>query len=231
METKQIAAIVLVLLAAGIAYYFLAMAPAPDEPVSDGEEEVPAGEIAPPFAKEGENVTMQEFAANLLASETVYIVEDVRGLEKYPLSRTHVMQCGVDYAGSQGLAGKELTVYAFDDGEVCGTVDGTVSISECYANVLSASEDPGTTIIWIEKGSSPEIYSRGMIVRINETYVQGSCTTSLISPSENGEEEEPLFPDVNISDMEGPGPAIINETENGTADEEDDEAGDSHTFP
>ncbi|MBD3398196.1 hypothetical protein GF412_03330 [Candidatus Micrarchaeota archaeon] len=227
METKQIAAIVLVLLAAGIAYYFLATAPAQDGPAVD---EPQTGGAVPPFAKEGENATMQEFAANLLAAETVYIVEDVRGLEKYPLSRTHVMQCGVDYAGSQGLAGKELVVYAFDDDDVCGTVNGTASIDKCYSDVLSASEDPATMIIWIEKGSSPEIYSRGMVVRINETYVQGSCTTSLVSPSEN-EEEEPLLPDVNISEMEGPGPVIINETENGNADEEEEEPGDSHTFP
>lgn len=234
METKQIAAIVLVLLAAGIAYYVFALAPAPAEP-SQENGETPVQEYAPPFAKPGENVTLQEFAANLLSADSVYIVEDVRELERYPLSRTHIMQCGVDYAGSQGFAGKEVVVYILDNEDVCGTIDGATTISECYQDILSASEEPGTMMIWIEKGTSPEMYARGMVVRINETYVQGTCTTTLVPPEEGEPGDEPL-PDINISEMEGPGPVMLNETSNETAEETEEEPeeegpGDSHTFP
>jgi len=219
MEAKQIAAIILVLLAAGIAYYVLTLSPAPAELPQEGEEIIPPQEFVPPFATPGDNVTLKEFALNLLAADRVYIVEDLRGLETYPLSRTHIMQCGVDYAGSPGLTGKEIVVYALDDGDICGTIGGATSISECYQDILSASEDPGTMMLWIEMGTSPEAYGRGMIVRINETYVQGTCTTTLVSLQQDEPGEEEPVPEVNISEEEGPGPVIINETENESADE------------
>ena len=221
METKQIIAAVLILAALGIAYYILTL---PPETVSDGDVVI-SGEYPPPFAKEGENVTLQEFSANLLAASRFYIVEDLRDLEKYPLSKQNLMQCGVDYAGSPGLVGKEFSVYAFDDGDVCYTMGGTATISECYEEILVASEDPNAAIIWIEQGGSPEIYSRGLLVRINGTYVQGTCKTALLVPipEEEPEANETGLPDINISEMEGPGPVILNESsdaaENETAEE------------
>ena len=230
METKQIVAAVLILAALGIAYYVLTL---PPEPAPDVVVAAP-GEYPPPFAKEGENVTLQEFASNLLAVSKLYVVEDLRGLEKYPLSKQNIMQCGVDYAGSPGLVGKEFSVYAFDDGDLCGTIKGTSTISECYEEIMAAFEDPGTSIIWIEKGNESEFYSRGMIVRLSDSYVQGTCKTTLIAPpsEEEPEANETGLPDINISEMEGPGPVILNESsdaaENETAEEE---PGDSHTFP
>lgn len=235
METKQIAAVVLILAALGIAYYVLTL---PPEPVPNGGEIIVPEEYLPPFAKEGQNATMQEFASNLLASSKFYIVEDLRGLERYPLSKQNIMQCGVDYAGSPGLVGKEFTVYAFDDGDLCGTMEGVTTISECYEELLAASNDLNTTIIWIEKGNESEVYSRGLIVRLSDTYVQGTCKTTLIIPlpEEEPETNETGLPEINISEMEGPGPVIINETinessaENETSEEEET-PGDSHTFP
>ncbi len=235
METKQIAAVVLILAALGIAYYVLTLPPEPAP--NGGEITVLDDEYPPPFAKEGENVTMQEFASNLLASSKFYIVEDLRGLERYPLSKQNIMQCGVDYAGSPGLVGKDFTVYAFDDGDLCGSMEGTSPISECYEELLAALDDPNTTIIWIEKGTESEVYSRGLIVRLSDSYVYGTCKTTLVVPipEEEPESNETGLPEINISEIEGPGPVIINETMNETAAEnetsEEETPGDSHTFP
>ena len=235
METKQIAAAVLILVALGLAYYVLTL---PVEPAPNGIAPV---DYSPPFANEGGNVTMQEFASTLLAANKLYIVEDLRDLETYPLSKQNIMQCGVDYAGSPGLVGKEFSVYAFDDGDLCYTLDGSASISECYEEIAAASEDPDTAIIWIEKGTISEVYNGGIIVRLSDTYVQGTCKTTLVvpMPDEEPETNETALPDINISEIEGPGPVIINETmneteENETSEEEEtpeEGPGDSHTFP
>ena len=122
METKQIAAVVLILAVIAVAYYVLTLP-------QDGGNGIPA-EYSPPFAEEGKNVTLDEFASSMLASSKIYVVEDIRGLEAYPISRKNIMQCGVDYAGSPGLVGKEFTVYVYDDGDLCGTLEGHKSISE-----------------------------------------------------------------------------------------------------
>jgi hypothetical protein len=232
METKQIVAAVLILAALGIAYYVLTL---PQETVPDGDVVMPAGEYPPPFANEGENVTLEEFSANLLAASRLYIVEDLRDLERYPLSKQNIMQCGVDYAGSPGLVGKEFSVYAFDDEDVCYTLGGTATISECYEELLAVSEEPGVAIIWIEQGESPEIYSNGLLVRLSESYVQGTCKAALLVPipEEEPESNETGLPDINISEMEGPGPVILNESSgNETMNETpEEEPGDSHTFP
>ncbi|MCP4647549.1 MAG: hypothetical protein GY852_07420 [bacterium] len=230
METKQIAAVVLILIALGVGYYVLTL---PPEPAPNGGEVIVPGEYLPPFATEGENVTLQEFASNLLTSSKLYIVEDLRSLELYPLSKQNIMQCGTDYAGSPGLVGKEFNVYAFDDGDLCYTLNGSTSISECYEELLTASEDPDTAIIWIEKGFESEVYLRGMVVRLSDSYVQGTCKTSVLVPIPEEEANETGLPEFNLSEMEGPGPVIINDTFNDSSENETTEEGpgDSHTFP
>ncbi|MFP3949812.1 MAG: hypothetical protein ACLFUZ_01830 [Candidatus Micrarchaeia archaeon] len=194
MDRKQIAVIVLLIVAAGIGYYVLTL------PADGGEEPTPVngdeepGEYGPPFAVAGENVTLEEFAANLLASDKVYIVEDLRGLDAYPLSKNNIMQCGVDFAGSEGVVGKEMKVYVLEDNS-CSHTSGNATLESCYAEILSTSNDASAAIIWIEKGNAPEFYERGLLVRVNETYLQGACS---IRPAQLEEEET----DEEISDAE-----------------------------
>ena len=156
-------------------------------------QEAPAGPGAtteelypPPFPGEA-NASKGEFATNLLYADNVYIIEDVRGMEEYPISKNNILQCAVDYAGSPGMAGKDLQVFAFDDGDICHTFDGETAISDCYSRVLQAAEEPNSVIIWIERGDAPEFYSKGLLVRINDAYVQGLCSVNFVVPESEAE--------------------------------------------
>lgn len=230
METKQVAVILLVLAAIAASVYVLTLPQeVPPEP-GNGEEE-PA-EYLPPF-EEGTNTTLQEFASNLLLAQTVYIVEDIRGLdEKYPISRNNIMQCAVDYAGSPGIVGKELQVYALE-GDVCTNYQGEIPIKDCYADVLEAAGRMDTVIIWIEKGESPEFYSRGIIVRVNEDYVQGMCSINVIAPQQEEEPQpEPQINNTEEAEPPVPGEELPEEPATGEMlPEEVPGPGDSHTFP
>lgn len=232
METKQIAVILLVIAAIAASVYIFTL---PQEaPPENGNGEKEAGEYPPPFEK-GKNTTLEEFASHLLFAQDVYIVEDLRGLgEKYPLSRNNIMQCAIDYAGSPGIVGKNLHVYVFE-GELCTSLNGEAPISDCYGEVLEASGRMESAIIWIEKGASPEFYSRGMVVRVDENYVQGMCSINISKPDEGEEPAPPAIEEPQQEEVEGP------EGETDLVEEEAPEEngmpvepqgpGDSHTFP
>ena len=221
METKQVAVILLVLAAVAASVYVLTLPQEVPPANGDGEEE--AIEYMPPFEK-GKNTTLEEFASNLLLAQKVYIVEDIRGLgEKYPISRNNIMQCGVDYAGSPGIVGKELQVYIFE-GDICTNYEGESPINDCYAEVLEAAGSTDTAVIWIEKGESAEFYSRGLIVRVNEDYVRGTCSINVVRPEQ--EEELLLEPQANnTGEAEPPEEPAVEE------EPQADGPGDSHTFP
>jgi hypothetical protein len=193
METKTIivgaVALIAILLGA-----FILLSPPPVTPPVQNDYPNPLG---------GQTATMGEFADALMSSQTVYLVEDIRGLEKYPISRNNIMQCGVDFAGSQGLAGKEVNIYILEGNECSASEAGgnlTIkALSECHAAVASAFGKAGNSVIWIEKGYSPSVYPSGLVVRINETYTQGMCNIRFVVPAP----------------VEVPLPAWMNETDAG----------------
>ncbi|MBD3390218.1 hypothetical protein GF415_04685 [Candidatus Micrarchaeota archaeon] len=187
MDTKQIAVIVLLIVAAGTGYYVLSLPADGGESPPNGDEE--PGEYRPPFAVPRENVTLQDFASNLLSSDKVYIVEDLRGLGAYPISKNNIMQCGVDFAGSEGIVGKEMKIYVLEE-DSCSHSSGNSTLEACYSEILAASNDTSSAVIWIEKGSIPEFYERGLLVRVNETYMQGDCSIRPAHPEEEGETPE-----------------------------------------
>jgi hypothetical protein len=180
MDTKKLAAIILAIALIGAAYY-IANASTPPAPEAEGE--YPA-----PFLSE-ENTTIDEFAQNLLLAEKVAIVEDLRGLDAYPLTRNNIMQCAVDFSGSEGLVGKELYVYAFE-GEACTSNEGVETIEECYPEIEALSKDPSASVIWIERGSGPAAYSSNLLVKINEQYSQGECSVTLKVPQQHPQGNE-----------------------------------------
>lgn len=206
METKTtvfaVIAVIAILLGA---YILLAPQPAPPAP----------GDYPNPL--KGESASMEAFANYLISSNTVYLVEDLRGLERYPISRNNIMQCGVDFAGSEGLAGKELDIYILEE-ETCSASEAggnltTKPISECHASVASAFGKEGNAVIWIEKGYTPSIYPSGIVVRVNETYTQGMCNIQFVVPVE-----------------EPPAPAAANGTTGGAAASTGEEGTESVTW-
>lgn len=183
METKAIFAVILVLAALAAGYYFLVYLPQqqPHEPL------LPAGYPDPLNGKQ--NATMEKFAANLAGADTVYLVEDIRGLDsKYPLSRNNIMQCGVDFSASEGLMGKSLYIYVFEGDTCTGSEAGSnvtiSSVKGCYSKVFSSVGKPGSVLIWIGQGATPKFYSEGISVEINDTYSQGMCGARFALPEE-----------------------------------------------
>gem|GEM_PF-3595315 len=206
-------------------------------------EEIPPTEVVvetpelypPPFVEEGTEVTNEKFAENLASSQNVYLVEDLRNLETYPISKNNIMQCTVDYAGSPGLVGKTVTIFAFDDEGVCQSIDGPISMADCYAIIQQGAEDPNTAIIWIEKGENPEFYPGGLLVRLSDSYVQGICVVNFAEPEIASPDmaAEPPLPEVNDTEViEAPVDAEIpEEPVDPEMPEAPVDAGDSHTFP
>lgn len=206
-----------------IVFYMATLPPADSPGAGTG-----ADEYAPPFGLEDVG-TMDEFELNLLLAQKVCLVEDLRGLEAYPFSRNNIMQCGIDLAGSPGLAGKQVSVYVFEAG-VCTSGDGEKTMDECYSEILSADSDPESAIIWIEKGDLPNIYARALLVRINEEYSQGACRVERIVPG--GDEPEPAANETaapSNSSAQEELPSGANESEAGAG--EGIAANDSITFP
>ncbi|MBN2122023.1 hypothetical protein JW721_03125 [Candidatus Micrarchaeota archaeon] len=171
MDSKEIAAVVLVIALLGVAYY-LTNASTPPVPGEEG--------YAAPFLSD-ENTTISEFAQKLFYADKVAIVEDLRELDAYPLTRNNIMQCAVDFSGSEGLVGKELYVYALE-GEACTSITGVKTIGECYSEIVMLMADASASVIWIEKGEGPIAYSSNILVRINEEYSQGDCSVTFSVP-------------------------------------------------
>ncbi len=192
MNGKELAAVLLAVALLGAIYIFLN--PAPDlPPENDG--------YSAPFLL-GPNSSIELFAQNLLYAEKVCIVEDLRGLEAYPLSRNNVMQCAIDFSGSSGLAGKELEVYALG-GEACTTRAGVRPIEDCYAEITSFSEDSSASVIWIEKGNESVAYTKDILVQVNEQYLQGTCSARVNAPEVVSEPEEDVGDETTTPPEEG----------------------------
>ncbi len=225
MNTKQLTIIFVLgaLLLAGCTTPF-------PEIVFPDQENATGAEYSPPFKQGQTNTTKEEFATHLLSAQKVYLIEDLRNLSGYPMSKNNIMQCGVDYAGSPGLVGKTFTIFAFDDGEVCNTADGVMPISECYKLLEQAAKDQDSAIIWIERGDSPEFYSRGLLVRVNEAYVQGLCSINVVTPEGLEEMEEIVGEGSGINETAAPEAEVPGSNESNATDEIPP-PGDSHTFP
>lgn len=191
METKTIIVAAVAAIAILLGAFILLSAPPANPPAEEGDYPNPLG---------GQNATMEEFATSLMYAERVYLVQDIRGLEKYPLSRNNIMQCGVDFAGSEGLVGKEANIYILEGNECSASEAGSnltiKTVAECHSAVASAFGKSGNSVIWIEKGQSPSIYQGGLVVRINETYSQGLCSIRFVVPAP---EEEPAQPAENVT--------------------------------
>jgi hypothetical protein len=144
---KSAALVALALLVAGMAYYFyLQLTPSftPGRAVDEG--------------------TFKEIFAN---ATRVSIVMDVRGAADNATA-TNIMQCGVDFAGSTGMGGKEMAPFSIS-GDGCVAQDGQHPLDWC----ISALSD-GITI-YVREGSGVSYYDNAMVVGVGPQYPLGSC--------------------------------------------------------
>jgi hypothetical protein len=107
------------------------------------------------------------FLNNFDAAQKVYIVMDVRDIDD-DLLRKNVLQCGVDFAGSSGVAPKNATYFSLGDAG-CVTVDGPRTAEYCFSEIRKGMA------IYVHEGNTFAYYSNGISVGVNKSYELGTC--------------------------------------------------------
>ncbi len=149
----------LLLVAAALAYYFVLL----------------SGSLF----NTGSEVDAETFKNAFSSAPTVFIVMDVRGV-KDSLVSNNVMQCGVDFAGSSGLGGKDAVYFSFGD-EGCTAPDGPHPMKDCLSQlknglVIYVKECQAPFAIFGQQcGGGAKYYSNGMIVSVGKNYTLGTC--------------------------------------------------------
>jgi hypothetical protein len=153
MEKMKIAAtVVIVVIALAMAYYFLVFQSGPASP------------------KLGNPINLPTFATLLSQAQDVYVVMDVSNATGQV--KQNVIECGVDFAGSPGLGGKNMTFFSIDTGGRCIGANGNYSSSWCFAQM-----ENGLSII-IQPGNSTSFYTDAMVVGMGDNYTAGGCSVT-----------------------------------------------------
>ncbi len=123
----------------------------------------------------GNRINKETFLALLAEKKPVYIVMDARNVSDNYTKR-NIFQCGVDFAGSSGLVGREVYIVAMEDaGCVLASpsraINRTATNSECIKMLNS-----GGIAVYSHAGNDTLYYSRAAMVGVGDTYVLGSCS-------------------------------------------------------
>lgn len=119
----------------------------------------PAGEVP---------ASPDEFLGALNSTNQVFIIMDLRGAPDN-IIRNNIMQCGTDFAGSQGLTNKTITSFAFE-GDKCTTMQGIKSVDTC----LEESKN-GVSIVITSTVNMTTYYKNKVKVLIGPIYKTGTC--------------------------------------------------------
>jgi len=145
---KILAILILMAMAAYLAYYFLTA----------------SGNIF----ETGSEVDAETFKNTFASSPLIYIVMDVRGVNDQLVSN-NVLQCGVDFAGSTGMGGKDAVYLSFGN-EGCTAPDGAHPMKDCVSMLKDG------IVIYVKGGSGgAKYYSNGMVVTVGKNYTLGTC--------------------------------------------------------
>lgn len=145
---KGLALLGLVALVAILIYYFFAM---------------PQSGFVP-----GGSVDAETFKDLFSSAQNVYILMDVRGVSD-GVTSNNILQCGVDFAGSSGMGGKNVTPLSVSESEGCIAPDGSHPLGYCFSELKK-----GITI-YIHPGSTSAYYANGLVVGVDANYTAGTC--------------------------------------------------------
>lgn len=161
MEQKSLITIILVLLSLFLVYYFFSLEPA----IS----------IKDIFKDE---VTPGQFVSALAVSNKVYIVQDLTNSNESV--RKNIQQCGIDLAGSSGLAAKDKKTFAFEGG-LCYGFDNSsgVSINKCLIELKN--NQANASVFYIRQGSKTTFYTQGTIISLDKNYSRGDCNVNFVN--------------------------------------------------
>ncbi len=115
----------------------------------------------------GAAVDAETFKDIFNQADKVYIIMDVRGVRDANASR-NILQCGVDFAGSSGMGGKNVSYLSLgDDGCVAG--DGAHTAEYCISLLKNG------IVIYVKEGTSSSYYSNALVVGVGPQYPASSC--------------------------------------------------------
>jgi len=121
----------------------------------------------------GNQVNAQTFLSEYGKNDVLYLVMDVRDASSQQ-AKTNILQCGVDFASSTGLLGKNLTIYSLDTEQGCVALEGSLPIEYCMKNI----NDNGMTI-YIKEGNESRFYTNAMVVGVGQNYTSGGCSINI----------------------------------------------------
>ncbi|HLC68725.1 MAG TPA: hypothetical protein VJH24_02700 [Candidatus Bilamarchaeaceae archaeon] len=127
--------------------------------------------FAPRYSPEGFPVDGGVFLESLRDVSSVYIVMDIR--HAAPEVRQNILQCGVDFAGSPGLANKEITTMALEENSCVG-LEGSESVADCLNGLQ------GQTVLYIQQGDQTAFYPHAVIVGMGEEYALEDCHVNIV---------------------------------------------------
>jgi hypothetical protein len=115
----------------------------------------------------GPGVDANTFKDTFTTASRVLIVMDVRGAANDSVSH-NVLQCGVDFSGSSGMGGKNVTHMSLSkDG--CVADDGDHTVEYCISQLKDG------VVIYVQPGASSSYYSDALVVGVGAQYAVGSC--------------------------------------------------------
>ena len=118
----------------------------------------------------GTQVDLKTFKDTFAAANNVYILMDVRHVQNSS-TRQNILQCGIDFAGSSGMGGKNVTYFSIDESEGCVSSNGKGKQSDSYC----FSELKNGITIYIHEGTVSSYHTNGIVVSIGPEYRLGAC--------------------------------------------------------
>ena len=115
----------------------------------------------------GTSVDAETFKDIFKTSNSIYILMDVRGVRNENTQR-NILQCGVDFAGSSGMGGKNVS-YLSAGNEGCVAPDGLHPSSFCFSEIKKG------LAIYVREGTDTRYYSNGLSVGVTSQYTLGTC--------------------------------------------------------
>jgi len=125
----------------------------------------------------GSEINGETFIQLFGDASKIYIVMDLKDSSSNLVS-TNILQCGVDFAGSMALAGKNVTYISMDEkecyvGDIVNGGSGGYTTAECIRML-----DNGITF-YIHEGDTTKYYTKAADIGVNQYYMIGTCAITV----------------------------------------------------
>ncbi|MDO8340033.1 MAG: hypothetical protein Q7T16_05235 [Candidatus Burarchaeum sp.] len=122
--------------------------------------------------KEEAQITLDQFKATLQGASLISVVQDLRNVPDAE-SKQAVQSCSVNLASSLGTIGKNVSNYAYSDGDICFTYTGAEkTVSECEQEINK------TYALIVTYGTASTTLYRDHASIATNKYYGGNCALS-----------------------------------------------------